>query len=301
MYNRINKTEAFDVRYITDDIYYCFIDPFYNDVASAKSLDDKNYYDLLFPDVAQPETIGRKISGRFYDSTYNPIDASELIEKCQLHNGIIVKPAVDSEGGHGISLLDDSDSVDTYKHVLDACDNLIVQKLVRQHTTLSLVHEKSINTIRIITFAHSDTVHSLSTILRFGIGESKVDNASSGGWFCGIDEKGNLKQYAYDVAGHSYETSPDGFRFFGHHIEGVDLCQVTAKRLAGRISRTCKLASWDFAVSEQGSPIFIEVNMSYGQLDFHQMTNGPLFKDMTQEVMSEVFSSKMKKLIQKFI
>ena len=50
-----------------------------------------------------------------------------------------------------------------------------------------------------------------------------------------------------------------------------------AINLANRISNTRKLASWDFSVDELGNPILIEVNMAFGELDFHQMTNGPIF------------------------
>lgn len=62
-----------------------------------------------------------------------------------------------------------------------------------------------------------------------------------------------------------------------------------AINLANRISNTRKLASWDFSVDELGNPILIEVNMAFGELDFHQMTNGPIFKDLTQDVIKEVF------------
>ena len=104
MYNGIFAGEFFDVRFVPDDIYYCYIDLFYNDVRAAKSLDDKNLYDLLFPDVTKPETLARKIDNIFYDKKYILSDLNTVVDLCMQIGGVIVKPAIDSEGGHGIEI-----------------------------------------------------------------------------------------------------------------------------------------------------------------------------------------------------
>lgn len=211
--------------------------------------------------------------------------------------GVIVKPAIDSEGGHGIEIWEKDQGSENLKNILlNSNANVVIQSLIYQHPSLAAVHKESVNTIRMITYYKKGEVSVLSSILRFGIGDSRVDNASSGGWFCGIDESGKLKRVAFDIVGNRYERHPDGLIFEGHQIVGFELCCKEAKRLASRISRTCKLASWDFSVNEQGFPILIEVNMSYGELDFHQMTNGPLFKDQTKVVIDEVFYNKRRRI-----
>lgn len=293
MYNRIFEGDKFDVRFIPDDIYYCNIDLFYNNFRAAKALDDKNFYDLLFPDVTKPATVIRKINNIFYDNNYTLSDLNTAVDLCMQTDGIIVKPAVDSEGGHGIEIWEKAQGSESLKIILLKSNaNVVIQSLIHQHPSLAAVHKESVNTIRMITFYHKGEVNVLSSILRFGIGDSRVDNASSGGWFCGIDECGKLKKWAYNLMGNRYEQHPDGLVFEGHEIIGFTQCIYEAKKLASRISRTCKLASWDFSVGDDGEPILIEVNMSYGELDFHQMTNGPLFKDFTDEVINEVFGSK---------
>ena len=42
-----------------------------------------------------------------------------------------------------------------------------------------------------------------------------------------------------------------------------------------------------------GSPILIEVNMHSGQLDFHQLNNGPVFGEDTEVILKEVFKTKL--------
>lgn len=41
--------------------------------------------------------------------------------------------------------------------------------------------------------------------------------------------------------------------------------------------------------------------MSMGELDFHQMTNSPLFGNKTKEFIEEVFHEKSKRFIQRFL
>ena len=51
-----------------------------------------------------------------------------------------------------------------------------------------------------------------------------------------------------------------------------------------------RMVSWDFSVNEDGMPILIEANLMYGELEFHQLCNGPIFGDDTEEILKEVFS-----------
>ena len=55
-----------------------------------------------------------------------------------------------------------------------------------------------------------------------------------------------------------------------------------------KLSGISKMISWDFAVDESGEPVLIEMNINYGELDFHQLCNGPIFGDQTKEIVKEV-------------
>ena len=52
-----------------------------------------------------------------------------------------------------------------------------------------------------------------------------------------------------------------------------------------------RLLSWDFALGVDDEPILIEVNLRYGELDFHQLNNGPVFGNDTKKILEEVFRS----------
>ena len=50
-----------------------------------------------------------------------------------------------------------------------------------------------------------------------------------------------------------------------------------------------RLVSWDIALREDGEPVLIEANFYDGEIDFHQLNNGPLFGEDTEAILREVF------------
>ena len=50
-----------------------------------------------------------------------------------------------------------------------------------------------------------------------------------------------------------------------------------------------RMVAWDVSVLEDGTPVLIEANLYDGQLDSHQIHNGPLFKKDTERILDEVF------------
>jgi len=279
--------------YIPDSIYYAEIDSFFTNPDRADQLDDKNLYDLIFFDIKMPATIVRKTNGVLLDNKYHIITENQAIELCKAHNSVISKKAIYSEGGKGIRFFDFQSSTDNdLKEWLAANDELIIQEVIQQHQSLNRIHDKSINTIRIMTLMLDNTVHIVSSVLRMGRDGARVDNASSGGIVCGIDDNGCLKEYACDITGKRWSQHPQGAIFKGFKIEGYEKCRELAKSLAGRISGTSHLVSWDFAIDKEGDPILIEVNLTYGQVDFHQICNGPIFGKLTETVLQQVLSSK---------
>lgn len=284
----------FDPRMLPDNVYYSFIDPFLNKTKEAQAIDDKNFYDLYFArgGVKMPQTICRKIGGNLYDADYNSARIEDVDNFASECDGVIVKPSVNSEGGHGISIWRASDGSDALYGILNSMQNAVVQTLVRQHEVMSDLHKDSLNTIRLVTLLYKNELHHLSTIVRMGVGNSAVDNASSGGIFCGVNADGSLKNVAFNKNGKRFDIHPQGAIFAEHKIPNYQECISLVKKLAPRFARTSKLLSWDLAISEDGTPILIEVNLCYGELDFHQIANGPLFGDLTEEIVNEVFRVK---------
>ena len=125
-----------------------------------------------------------------------------------------------------------------------------------------------------------------------GIGDAVVDNASSGGITCGIEPDGRLKPVAY---------AANGTRYDRHPTTGIEFDTVTVPNygkifpIAEKLHRDFphfRLLSWDFAIDKNDQPMLVGVNLRYGELDFHQLNNGPLFGDDTEKILDEVFGKR---------
>ena len=292
-YNNICVDKATLKYYVPDSVYYIDFDRIITNSGRAQMMDDKNLYDLLFHDINRPRCIARKTNGTLLDSDYQIITADQAYQLCKAQGRIIAKEARVSAGGKGVKFMDFNEvSREQFIDWTDRHPEFVIQEIIEQHETLSSIHAASINTIRIMTMLHDGKVIVLSSVLRMGKDGAKVDNASSGGIVCGIDDKGCLKEYAYDVHGDRWSQHPQGAVFKGIPIPGFDKCRQLVIRLAGRLCNTSPLVSWDLAVGKDGEPILIECNMTFGQLDFHQMCNGPIFGDRPMEFLSTVLPLK---------
>lgn len=268
-----------------------YVDSFFANRKACIALDDKNLYDLLFHDVSQPRTIARRIGGVYLTSDYTKICFDEFVRLCTVEKKVVLKKSIDSNGGKGILFFDvKTDPVEKLKDWIWNNDNIVVQEAIKQHSELDRLHPQSINTIRIITFVFGE-VHVLSSVLRMGVGGAKVDNASSGGIVCGIEPSGQLKPEAFDVKANRYDSHPSGARFEDITVPNFKSCLELCKELALRLVQFSKLISWDIAINEKGAPILVEANMSWGELDFHQMCNGPLFGELTHEVLDYLYDN----------
>jgi hypothetical protein len=274
--------------FIPDDFYYFYVDEFFAKRKECKIIDDKNLYDLLFYDVPQPRTIVRCVDGVLMGADYQAISHEHFISLIKKEKRVIVKKSVDSEGGKGIVFYDIAKDDDSLLYDCMKTKSFVVQEVINQHSELAKLHPESINTIRIMTFFFEGDVHILSAVVRMGIGGSKVDNASSGGIVCGVKDNGTLKNIAYDTKANRYYVHPSGTHFEDVRIPNYDECITLCKRLAPRFVQFSRLISWDLSINTEGHPILIEANLSYGQVDFHQMCNGPIFGDMSERIIEYI-------------
>lgn len=289
------KSGCFDVKYIPDDLYYTKIDTFYNDWNAAKIVDNKCYYENLFSvnkSVRHPNTFIRRINGKWLDANWKLIDINKVINILNYSNAFFLKLATQSEGGKGVFYLDKSenDYIDKFINIVNNVSNdLVIQEPLSQCKSLAMLNKESINTIRILTLLRNNNVKVYSSILRMGVNNSKIDNASSGGITCGINENGYLKSVAYSANGDSFGRHPSsGICFTNVHVPGYQEAVELVKELHPIIP-DFQLVSWDIAIDKFEKPVLVEVNLKYGELDFHQLNNGPLFGEDTKEILDEVF------------
>lgn len=262
--------------YIPMEYYLFKLDPYLNKY-EAKFVDDKNYYDLLFPDIRQPKTILRQINGILLDDKYNVVTNNDLLNIVSKYDRIVIKEATFSVGGHGVYFWTSNEGKDKFLKKMSVSNNTIAQEFVTQHEVMGKLNKSSINTLRIASLFVDGETHIITQFVRMGCVGELVDNVSSGGMYCGIDENGCLKEYGYDHLGMPCKVHPSGIVFKDFVIPNYKECIEIVKRLTPRMSNLSKLQSWDIAISENEKPLLIEPNFAYPDILVNQIACGPLF------------------------
>lgn len=289
----LQKTGEFFVNYIPDDLYYCEIDPYFNDWPAAGYMDNKCYYRLFLSDVRQPETLGLRINGIWFkecDGDLVGVTAEDVVSSME-ENDCFLKQATHSLGGNGVRYIEKNRSPDEIRaKIAELYGDIIVQKRLIQSRTMSKLNPTSVNSVRVLSLLNTDgSVTIYSAVVRMGLNGSVVDNASKGGITCGVNPDGRLKSTAYTAKGDVFTSNPNtGIGFEEIVVPSYAEIEETVRKVHPRFSHF-RLLSWDFALGEDDKPVLIEVNLCYGELDFHQLNNGPLFGDDTEKVLREVF------------
>ncbi len=279
-----------DKRYIPESLYYGEMLDKLNSPKMGTGLSDKNMYDLLF-DTKQPKTIIRKANGIFLNENYEYITFDEVFNRCSKERVVIIKPTNGTSGGSGVAFWNVNDGFEKLNKLLNKRKDFIVQEIVKQHPFFENIHPQSLNTLRIVTLLIDNKPVHLSTILRMGRNENKVDNFSAGGLICAVDKEGQLFDKAVQGDQSVIDRHPSGFVFKGKKVPFYDKMIADAKRVHYRIPYF-KMISWDYSLSPKGEPILIEGNYPGGQIDLHQLNIGPVFGEYTDRVLDFVYKGK---------
>jgi len=98
-----------------------------------------------------------------------------------------------------------------------------------------------------------------------------------------------VNREALTYTGEKRETHPSsGVRYEGFSVPSYDKAVALVKRAHPLIGHF-RLVSWDIAIDRDGDAMLIEANMRKGGINLHQFDNGPLFGDLTERVLNEVF------------
>lgn len=137
-----------------------------------------------------------------------------------------------------------------------------------------------------------DGVHILSSCLRMGVDKARIDNVTAGGISVGILSDEAMDEFAYNYfTGERTDIHPQGFVFKGHKGPSYDRA-VELVMEAHPVIPNFRLVSWDIAIDDVGDPVLIEANMRKGGINLNQFSNGPLFGELTEQVLDEVFGKK---------
>lgn len=298
IYNAVEQDKSKLKYYIPDSFFYAFIDEWLTHPKRSTAVDDKQLYKYLFAGVKTTEVVARKVGDCFFDSDFNKIGVEDFIELCREEGEVVVKASISSYGGHAVKFWDAKEenpeqllayiNKPPYFYTQPYGTEYVIEKVVKQHPEMARFNPSSINTIRIMTMIYDGKFLPLSSVLRMGINGSRVDNCSSGGIVVGIDqESGTTKTLAYNANGDKFTTHPQSGDFSYRDIPSWEKVLDVVEKLAWRFSGISQLISWDIAIDEDGEPVVIEMNISYGELDFHQYCNGPIFGELTPEIMKK--------------
>lgn len=288
------KTGMYSPYYIPNELHYYFVENGSINFEYLRAFTDKNYLSSLFWDIKQPTTVLKRIKGLYYLNDFTPITEQQAITLLMENSmtGFVMKPSINSWGGRSIQFVHNTALTESQaKEMLqEQGNNYIVQKLLKQSAALNVIHSESVNTMRIITILLDGEVNVLSACLRMGVGKSEVDNFSQGGVGCGIGSDGRLKPVGFDRWGNRVDCHPSGFHFENCVIPNFDGVLATVKKAAIRVPQF-GVASWDFALDDENTPVLIEYNVSQGGIDIHQYNNGPLYGDKTDHIIERTFKN----------
>lgn len=288
------KNGIFDVRYLPDDLYYTEIQHYFNNISAALIVDHKGYYEALFPDVRHPVTIAKRLNG-YWMINNQCVTIDEVVKIVCSEELVFIKKASGSCGGAGVLALEGEEL--TNKNIVESINSLtgdlVVQKRIEQCGELRKIHETSVNTMRIMSLINRDgEVTILSRLLRMGVGNSRMDNAHSGGISIGIEKDGRLREFALSLEGDKYYEHPNSKVVFKDivlpYIKKID---EAIKQCALRVPHF-RIVAWDIILDSDYVPTLIEANLYDAGMDIPQLNNGPLFGDYTEELLSEVYSVK---------
>lgn len=286
------KYGRFYKEYIPDEVYYNYIQPHFNNYRLAKALDNKCYYHKMFVGIEQPKLVAYRLNGFWYieDQIVNQIE--DVYNVLKNEKEVFIKRASDSGGGHGVKYLNcEGVTLEQFEQAIkDFTGDTAIQQGITQHEALAKINPTSVNTIRIITLLEKEGARVLSVILRMGVGETKVDNSSSGGMTIGVSMDGKLKKFACADKRKLLDTHPtSNIVFEGYELPSFDRVKELVIKASYMVPHF-RMVAWDVSVLQDGTPVLIEANLYDGQLDSHQIHNGPLFKEDTERIMNEIFN-----------
>lgn len=281
----------FSPRYIPTYIYYAEIYPKLNDPRIAVVYSDKNMINKLLGDrIMLPKTYVKNYNGNYYIDD-NVVTKREAIEQCLNIDDAVIKHSLDTCQGKSILRFKSVDGIVTGKDCPNTIEELfdsyatdfIIQAAIRQSATMAKLNPTSLNTVRIMTYWGKDGIVPIFAVVRMGRSGAVIDNASSGGMYCGVNMDGTLKKEAYTLFPFSSHTQSDsGIVFEEFKIPHFEALKNKAKELHAQLPYA-KLIGWDLSLNENDEIELVEINANSPGL--FQGATGPAFGEYTGEIL----------------
>lgn len=282
----------FDLRYMPND-YYNFAELALNLRWAAYFLQHKCCFDYFIPRKNLPQTILKRIDGH-YIVDEEEIAVAKAIDILNKEGTFVFKIARATGGGKGVRKVALSGEADACRYLEELLKNsdFICQKIVEQSDFMAQFNPDSCNTIRILTLNINGKSTVLSSFIRMGGIGSFVDNLSTGGGvLVGVNQSGTLSPWGINKRYDRIYQAPSGIPFEGLRIPDFQKYQDFVLSMQVQMP-FANLIAWDIAISKEGEPIVIEYNLDVGEVEAHQVFNGPVFGERTDEVMEYIRGKK---------
>lgn len=287
----LNTSNRFDCRYIPLDLLFSKILPALNNPILSPAYADKGQYERLFPMIKHPYTVFKRINGDYYLND-TIVDKGTIVSSFPNKGTYILKPILNTSRGDGVVAInaeDFRDQDEIVKFLDEQGVNYILQEKIQSHPDISVLNPSSLNTVRVITYRHGINVVILSVTLKIGKTGEIVDNGHHGGFFCSVNENGELGHYLYHLVPFTKsDKTESGVVIRNRKIPHFDRMTQVVCECARRLPYT-KYVGWDLAIDISGEPVLIEINVKSPGGNIMQIPNGPLFGHHTEEILNEVF------------
>lgn len=279
-----------------------FIEPILNPGECERFYNDKNSFGLFIDQEDMPKTLCRSMDHMLYDGEYNNVLLNNFNDCFNSVNQVIVKPAKEL-GGAGVDFFERKNGIlvnkDNNPLTIELLErkygtDFLIQECFIQSDYMSQFNSTSVNTIRVNTYRDVKTgeIHILGAVLRVGSKGARIDNASSGGVFIGINDNGSLGKCAYDKYGNRHETHNDiNFSKMEFCIPNWDKIEEFAIKISKRVPHM-RLFALDIVLDKTNTPKLIEVNTNNFCTYFLQLTKQPVFGKYTDDVIEYCLKNK---------
>lgn len=273
--------------YVPEDIWHLRIEPVLNIRAYNKAFNDKNLFNLTDYHYLFPKPYLHIIEGIFYNPNYQRINKSKAEQMIPSVLPFVAKNTIDSGGGKGVIFYDPNENKISLDVIINNHgNNVIIQEFVKQHPWFEKFNKDSLNTIRVVTYrsVKDENIYILQTLLRMGKKGKRVDNQSSGGIACGINENGKLNAWGCDkLSIRYYENNGVIFKEV-EPIPDFELLKDTCIKIAEKrfYERVLVFDTWR---DTENNIRLTEINNINIGIEDLQKNNGPLLGDFTKEII----------------
>ena len=215
----------------------------------------------------------------------------KVTEFIKSHKEVVRKP-ISGLGGANVEKIETKSikNIEEFYNKLKE-DNCFLEELVIQNKEWAKLNPKSLNTIRVVTYALNNQSKVLFAVARIGSGKSIVDNFHQGGVGVKVNTlTGCLEGNTIDKANNESEyTSVTKVKVDGFKIPyWQEIVKMTCE--AAKINENVNIVGWDVGITDNG-PVIIEGNRGPG-MDIIQVLYKRGVKPDLEKIKKEIIESK---------